>query len=103
MRQNKILISILIFIFSCFTSIVSYADQDPVNMLQKIADNMIAGLKANKATLKTKPQTVYRLANKYVVPYAALPEMAKHVLPAQKWLRPQLRNVQNFSAHSPRY
>lgn len=85
LQLNKTLITFLIFIMGCFTSISSFAQQDSVNMLQGIADNMIAGLKTNKATLKTKPDVVYKLAYKYVVPHAALPEMAKHVLPPQTW------------------
>jgi phospholipid transport system substrate-binding protein len=58
---------------------------DPVALLQYAADNMIAGLKANKATLKTKPQVVYNLAYRYVVPYADLPEMSRRVIPPQTW------------------
>lgn len=58
---------------------------DPVAMLQGIANNMIQQLKANKATLKTKPGIVYSLANRYVVPYADLPEMSRRVLPPQVW------------------
>lgn len=58
---------------------------DPVGLLRYIADNMIAQLKARKATLKTNPQVVYQLANQYVVPYANLPEMSKRVIPPQVW------------------
>lgn len=58
---------------------------DPVGLLKYIADNMIAQLRANKATLKTKPGIVYNLAYKYVVPYADLPEMSKRVLPPKVW------------------
>ncbi|OGT37519.1 MAG: hypothetical protein A3F11_02560 [Gammaproteobacteria bacterium RIFCSPHIGHO2_12_FULL_37_14] len=58
---------------------------DPVILLQQIADNMIAGLKANKATLKTKPTVVYNLAYRYVVPNADLAEMSKRVLPPSVW------------------
>jgi phospholipid transport system substrate-binding protein len=58
---------------------------DPVSLLQYIADNMISGLKENKATLKTKPGIVYNLAYKYVVPYANLNEMSKRVLPPRIW------------------
>lgn len=54
-------------------------------MLQYIADNMIDGLRNNKATLKTKPEIVYNLAYKYVVPYANLNEMSKRVLPPRIW------------------
>ncbi len=58
---------------------------DPVQLLQYIADNMVTQLKTNKATLKTKPDLVYNIANKYVVPYADLPEMSKRVLPPRVW------------------
>jgi len=58
---------------------------DPVSLLQYVANNMIDGLKSNKATLKTKPSIVYSLAYKYVVPYANLNEMSKRVLPPRIW------------------
>ena len=58
---------------------------DPVSLLQYIADNMVAQLKSNKATLKSKPQIVYKLAYRYVVPYADLPEMSRRVLPPSVW------------------
>ena len=70
-----------------FFSVNSHAQSqsDPVALLQYIANNMIAGLKAHKATLKTKPGTVYSLAYRYVVPYADLSEMSKRVLPPHIW------------------
>lgn len=58
---------------------------DPISLLQSIANNMIKNLEKNKATLKTKPNIVYKLANRYVVPYADLPEMSKRVLPPRVW------------------
>jgi len=60
-------------------------DDDPVSMLQSLADQMIANLKTNKATLKTNPTLVYSLARKIVVPHADLAEMSKRVLPPQTW------------------
>lgn len=85
MRKNKLLASFIIFLFGWMVSVNVLAGGDPVAVLQNIANNMIAGLKANKATLKTKPGVVYSLAYKYVVPYATLPEMAKRVLPPRVW------------------
>lgn len=96
MLLRKIFPTFLTIIVACFICFSSYAQQDPVNVLQNIADNMIAGLKANKATLKTKPQIVYGLANKFVVPHAALPEMAKHVLPRQTWNHASPRQREAF-------
>lgn len=86
--RNKLLSFAFITLLGCFTCLTSYAQANqatPVGLLQYIANNMIAGLKANKATLKSKPQTVYHLAYQYVVPYADLPEMAKRVLPPVVW------------------
>jgi phospholipid transport system substrate-binding protein len=87
MKMNKYLVACFIFMFSWMMSVSLYAAPtgDPVGLLQHIANNMIAGLKANKATLKTKPGIVYKLAYQYVVPYADLPEMSKRVLPPQIW------------------
>lgn len=88
MQKNKLFISFFILMFSWFASatIVQAAPSgDPSSLLQYIANNMIAGLKSNKANLKTKPGTVYSLAYKYVVPYANLNEMSKRVLPPRIW------------------
>ncbi len=90
MLNNKLIVSFLIALITWFSFVPSYAQSaatqsDPIAMLQFMANNMIAGLKANKATLKTKPQVVYQLANRYVVPYADLSAMAKSVLPPQIW------------------
>ncbi len=83
--KHSFLIYLLILITQLFIATPTYADSDPVAMLQNVADSMIAGLKANKATLKTKPQVVYNLAYQYVVPNADLDEMSKRVLPPQAW------------------
>ena len=88
MRINKFIFSWVVIVFSCIAihSTAYAANQsDPVALLKYIANNMIAGLKANKATLKTKPQIVYNLAYKYVVPYADTMAMSKQVLSPQVW------------------
>ncbi|EKD70489.1 MAG: Toluene tolerance protein Ttg2D [uncultured bacterium] len=82
---NLFFIMTAIFL-ACMPILTKAASQsDPVALLQSIADNMVSQLRANKATLKTKPQIVYRLAYRYVVPYADLPEMSRRVLPPQVW------------------
>lgn len=86
MRSNKLLSAVLILCLTWFTSIAQAQSQsDPVGLLRYIANNMIAGLKANKATLKSQPQVVYKLAYKYVVPYADLTEMSRRVVPPKVW------------------
>ena len=99
MRMTKLVLTYFIFSLAWLLPLSSYAQSgavqsNPVALLQYIANNMIAQLKANKATLKTKPQIVYRLAYQYVVPYADLTEMSKRVLPPQTWnnATPEQRN-----------
>ncbi len=75
------------FLFSCVLitgMTVAYA-ADPVSMLQSVANRMIANLKANSATLKTRPGVVYSIAGKIIVPHADLAEMSKRVLPPATW------------------
>lgn len=90
MQVNNILGRFLVFLFTCLAFNHSFAESgtvqgNPVALLQYIANNMIAGLKENKATLKSKPQIVYNLASKYVVPYADLSVMSKRVIPPHVW------------------
>lgn len=79
----------LMVLTACFciqaANAVAVPQNNPVAMLQAIAQNMISGLKQNKATLKTKPGVVYSLANRYVVPYADLDAMSQRVLPRDTW------------------
>lgn len=91
MRINKLFLNFFLFmfiwlnVFSVKAEAAATMQGNPVALLQYIANNMIKQLKINKATLKTKPQTVYRLAYQYVVPYADLPEMSRRVLPPAIW------------------
>jgi phospholipid transport system substrate-binding protein len=80
-------ISALVLMFSlAWVTVLFAADgSSPVALLQSIADNMISGLKAHQATLKSNPGVVYSLANRYVVPHADLDEMSRRVLPARTW------------------
>ena len=61
------------------------AAQDPVGMLNSVANQMITNLKAREMSLKTNPAQVYSLAYKLVVPHADLEYMSKRVLPPQVW------------------
>lgn len=89
MQIHKLILTFFIISLS-WLGVNAYASasapqNDPVGLLQYIADNMIVGLKNNKATLKTKPQIVYRLADHFIVPYTDVTQMAKGVLPPSIW------------------
>lgn len=83
--MKKLLTSFLILMTFFFSSAVIASDNDPVNMLQVLANNMIASLKSNQSSLKTNPSIVYSLAYKIVVPKADISFMAKSVIPPQTW------------------
>lgn len=93
--NKTIFSSVFLILFSGFVSL-AYAEGDPVVLLQSVADNMIRSLKENQATLKSKPQIVYNLAYRYVVPNAALTVMSKRVLPPQTWNNASLAQREQF-------
>lgn len=98
MHIKKILQTLLITIFGwMIISSANAAPQgDPVALLKYIADNMISQLKSNSANLKTKPQIVYSLAYKYVIPYADMSEMSKRVIPPSVWNSASASQRQQF-------
>lgn len=95
-QLKQIIFTFLIFSFALLNSNYAFAQSDPVVMLEDIANNMISGLKSNQATLKSKPQIVYGLAQKYIVPHADLDEMSKRVLPPQIWNNASTSQRQQF-------
>jgi len=86
MKRNFFVITLMLLLSGLiFIPRIAAASDGPVGMLQSVADQMIASLKAHKATLKTNPSVVYSLAYKIVVPHADLDVMAQHVLPPHTW------------------
>ncbi len=78
--------SFMIFIFCAVVNATpSYAAENPVSLLNSIADNLIAQLKANKASLKSDPSLVYSLAQNIIVPHADRDEMSRRVIPPSVW------------------
>lgn len=76
----------ILFLGSLWTTVIAAGNNnDPVNMLNSVAEQTISALKARKATLQKNPTVVYSLANKYIVPHADIAEMSKRVLPPSVW------------------
>ena len=76
----------ILFLGSLWTmGVAAGNNNDPVNMLNSVADQTISALKARKATLQKNPAVVYSLANKHIVPHADIAEMSKRVLPPAVW------------------
>ena len=101
-KFNSILLMSMMLLLLNFCVTVNAATaaavSDPVNVLQQIAHHMIAELKANQATLKSKPQIVYRLAYQHVVPHADVAEMSKRVLPPSVWHQATPEQRKQFQA-----
>jgi phospholipid transport system substrate-binding protein len=81
---------IALFVAGCMTLFLLPATSeasggDPIQMLQSVADQMIASLKKNQTTLRENPSLVYSLATRIIVPHADLDEMSRRVLPPQTW------------------
>jgi len=69
---------------SCY-ALSALAQGSPIDLLQSLTDQMISGLKQNKASLKSNPALVYSLANRIIVPHADLEEMSMRVLSPTVW------------------
>lgn len=84
MKKYQWKVGVFLFV-AFFCSMVLAAEQNPVDLLQSIANQMISSLQKNKATLKTNPSLVYKLADHLIVPHADLNEMSMRVLPPKVW------------------
>ncbi|MCD6045784.1 MAG: mlaC [Gammaproteobacteria bacterium] len=72
------------FLGLCFLGVV-VALSDPVTQLSQTADQMIAALKSNKATIKSNPAMVEDLARKILLPQVNADLMAKLALGRDGW------------------
>jgi len=84
---TKFLISFAIVLITFFGVAQTFAAEagSPVQMLQSIADRLIAQLQKNKVTLKSNPQVVFSLAHTVVLPNVDVAEMSRRVLPVHTW------------------
>lgn len=88
MKQTRSWVACLLAVFALWISSILtnvYAVDNPTNMLNMVANQLIAKLQANQASLKANPGQVYNYAYALVVPHADLDEMARRVLPPQIW------------------
>lgn len=66
---------------------VALAVNDPLTLLQRISDQMIAALKSNRAKLQQNPQYIYRLVDQILIPHADLENMSRSVLTREMWVK----------------
>lgn len=77
-----------IFAFVCWLLCVNVfaAESTPLAMLQTTSDQLLAALDQNKATLKSKPEIVYDVVKKILLPRADLTSMARIALGRDAWM-----------------
>ena len=78
----KLVVLTAVFVFS----VANAATPNPVDMLQNVSNQMVAGLKANKATLKTNKKLVYKLVRKNLLPHVDIGYMSRAVLGRSGWM-----------------
>lgn len=61
------------------------AAEDPVEMLQKVTQNVIIKLKKNSQTLKHEPKYVYSIIDNVVLPHIDFSQMARWVVGRNAW------------------
>lgn len=85
---------IVTFISLLLCSVV-WAISSPVDLLQNTSNQLIAQLRQNQATMRTKPQVVYGIVNQVLLPHVDLVDMSSRALGRNAWIQatPQQRNA----------
>ncbi|MDQ8039451.1 MAG: ABC transporter substrate-binding protein [Rickettsiella sp.] len=88
---------VIVIFISLLLSTVVWAISSPVDLLQNTSNQLIANLQQNQATLKTKPQFVYRIVNQILLPHVDLVTMASRALGREAWMRASPAQRQAFT------
>lgn len=84
-------------LFCLLTSVVAFAvDPAPVTMLKQSTVQMLAFLKANQGTLKSRPQLLESEVRRIVVPKFDLTTMAQSVVGRRHWMASSPEQQQAF-------
>jgi phospholipid transport system substrate-binding protein len=73
-----------------------YAKQPRV-IVEEAANHVLSGLKENKANLKTNPDLVHRLVNKYIIPEVDVRGMSRSVLGRRAWVKASATEKEQFT------
>ena len=75
---------------------VAIAAGSPMDTLQSASNQLIGALKQHKATIKSNPALVEKLARQIVLPHIDLPTMARLALGRDAWLKASAAQQQQF-------
>lgn len=87
----------VLFFFGLSLSQVMCAQSSPVPMLEKSANQIIATLKANKSSLKSNPNIIYRAVEANFLPNVDVTGMSRSVLGRQAWQKASAAQKSEFS------
>ncbi|MDP3268753.1 MAG: ABC transporter substrate-binding protein [Legionella sp.] len=73
------------------------AQTSPVPMLERVANQIIATLKENKASLKSNPGIIYKAVESNLLPNVDVPGMSRSVLGRQAWTKASPAERTQFS------
>ena len=82
--MKMMLRSILLLCLCCYAS-CSVAQESPVPMLQKTANNVIKELRQNRTNLKSNPQLSHHIVRQYLLPNTDVTGMSRSVLGREVW------------------
>ena len=92
------LTKLLLIVITWFISSIAVAETNsPLMMLQTTSNQLISELKQNQATLKTKPQFVYDLVHRILLPHVDLTGMARSVLGRDVWSSASADQTEKFT------
>ncbi|OGV27861.1 MAG: signal peptidase [Legionellales bacterium RIFCSPHIGHO2_12_FULL_37_14] len=77
--------NIIFMLFLGFTMVV-YAAEAPVAMLNQVASEMVTILKKHQGSLQSNPKIVHTAVEKYLLPHVDLAGMARSVLGKEAWM-----------------
>lgn len=78
-------LSYFVLMFSLSLAAIAFAAESPIPVLEATANDVIHSLKAQKATLKTKPQVVYRIIEQKLLPIVDKKAMSRSALGPVAW------------------
>ena len=89
---------IVTFISLLFCSVV-WGISSPVDLLQNTSSQLIAQLRQNQATMRTKPQVVYGIVHQTLLPHVDLIAMSREALGRDIWVQATSQQRQAFVYH----
>jgi len=66
---------------------LAWAGPSPLDTVQNTANQALAALKSNQASLKTNPKVVYSIINRILLPHVDITGMARSALGRDAWMK----------------